>query len=209
MRLRSFVAAMAVLTAGLSPSPVQQKGVPAIIEVQRMAIEHARLAPSEISNWKKRVRYAALLPKFQIDYGLKFYNEVNVNVNDNVYVGSTGSTVGPEEGTYQSNQNANTNIGVKAVWDFSQALFNPDQLAISEETRLLSRERQQILAEVNRNYYAREKAAGEIEFLNKELKADPRSEKIRREIFAKRIEVDESAAALDALTGGWFSRQLK
>lgn len=207
-------AILLALSAVSSPSfgagmEVPSVGAPPIAEVQRHAIEHARLDPSEITSWKRRARLAALLPKLQVSYDRRVKYDVNVDVNDSVYVGSSGTAVGPPEGSYAANSNSDDNIGIKAVWSFSDAIFNPDMLAVSEEARLLARERQAILAEVNRNYYARDRAAGEIAFLKRQLRDDAHPDKIRHEIFLRYITLDEATAALDALTGGWFGRQLK
>lgn len=205
-------AVLIALAASPAPSFVPEATVPShsappIEEVQRRAIEHARLDPSEITSWKKRARLAALFPKLQVSYDRRVKNDVNVDVNDSVYVGSSGTAVGPPQGGYAASSNSDNNIGLKAVWNFDEALFNPDVLAVSEEARLLARERQAILAEVNKNYYERDRAAGEIAFLGQALPRDPRPDKVRREIFLQRVALDEATAALDALTGGWFSKQ--
>lgn len=202
---------IAALSAVSFKPDVSAKSPPAppIAEVQRKAIDYARLAPSEISDWKKKARRSALLPKLQIEYDRRVRYDVNVDVNDSVYVGTSGANVGPESGAYSANQNQDNNISVKAVWSFSEAIFNPELLAVSEEARLLSRERQAILAEVNRNYYERDRLAGEMVFLKEDEKRDPRSQKIRQEMLAKSVAYNEAAAALDALTGGWFGEELK
>lgn len=189
-------------------SAAKVQKVPAIVEVQKKAIEHARLDPSEITSWKKRVKYKALLPRLQIEYDRRVKYDVNVDVNDSIYVGSSGVQVGPEEGTYAANQNNDQNVIVKAVWDFSETIFNPDMLSVSEETRLLARERQAILAEVNRNYYERERIAGELSRLAGDAKKKSNDEKLKQEIFTKQVSLNEANAALDALTGGWFSKQI-
>lgn len=181
---------------------------PHVAEVQRRAIEHARLDPSEITKWKKRARLAPLLPRLQLSYDNHVKNYVNVDVTDSVYVGSSGTTVGPPEGSYKANSNNQNDIGVRAIWNLNEAIFNRDMLAVSSEARQLARERQTILAEVNKNYYGRERAAGEIELLAERLKESPRDEKIRHQILVRRVEIDESNAALDALTGGWFGARI-
>lgn len=212
----SCMTPLAIILALAAYAPGQHFGVstadvatraPAIVEVQKKAIEHARLEPSEITSWKKRVRYKALLPRFQVEYERRLRYDVNVDVNDSVYVGGNGVQVGPEDGGYSANRNNDQNVVVKAVWDFSETIFNTDMLAVSEETRLLARERQAVLAEVNRNYYERERVLGDISRLEHEIRANPKDEKIRQEVFAKQVAFDEATAALDAMTGGWFSRQ--
>lgn len=210
MQLPSIILMIAALMAsspGSNFTSAASSG-PSIVALQRKALEHARLDPSEITSWKKRVRLAALVPRLQLDYSRRLRSLVDVNINDSVYVGASGVAVGPEAGSYQENSDADQNIGVKAVWNFSEAIFNPEMLAVSEEARLLARERQGILAEVNRNYYERTKAAGELSYLENELKKSPRSDKLRLEVLTKRVAFDEATSALDALTDGWFSEEL-
>lgn len=207
---QTIIFVIAALSANPQGAVVSSNAdIPQIAEVQRRAIEHARLDPTEISSWKKRARLSALLPRLQVDYARRVKNAIDVNIADSVYVGSGGVTVGPEEGAYKENADSDQNIGFKAVWNFSEAVFNPDMLAVSEEARHLARERQAILAEVNRNYYERKRLIGEIGFLEEEMRRNSQKDKIRREVFAKRVAFDEATAALDALTGGWFSEELR
>lgn len=182
-----------------------QTTVPPVSLVQKMAIEHARLEASEISSWRKRARLQALLPKLQVGYERRLRNYVNVDVTDTVYVGSSGIVQGPDDKTSASNSDIGQNVEVKAVWSFNEAIFNPDVLNVSAEARALSRDRQFVLAEVNKNYYERERLAGEIKDLSAELKKNPRDPELKKELFAKKVSFDEATAGLDALTGGWFS----
>lgn len=215
MNLCMVIAILAALSGGYSNSYFTTSpadGTPSIVDVQKAAIEHARLKPNEISSWKKRSRLAPLLPKIQLDYGNRLKNDANVNINDSVYVGSQGSTVGPDENAVSQNINTDQNIGIRAVWSFSDAIFNTDMLAVSEEARMLSRERHAILAEVNKNYYERVRSKGEIKFLEERAKITRQRQeldKIKQDIFTKQVAFDESSAALDALTGGWFSETIR
>lgn len=180
-------------------------GVPPVTAVQKIAIEHARLEASEVSSWRKRARLQALLPKLQVGYERRLRNYVNVDVTDTVYVGSGGVVQGPDDQTSQSNADIGQNVEVKAVWSFNEAIFNPDVLNVSAEARALSRDRQFILAEVNKNYFDRQRLKGEIKYLQAELKKNPRDSEIKKEIFSKKVSFDEATAALDSLTGGWFT----
>lgn len=183
--------------------------VPPVAQVQQRAVEHARLDPSEISSWKRRARYQALMPQLQLEYERRLNYDVDIDISDSVYVGSNGVSVGPEEGRYSQTQDADQNVAVKAVWRFNEAIFNPDMLNVSAETRHLARERQSLLAEVNRNYYDRSRLAGEIAYYEEQLKHASNPAKIRHEIYLRRVAFDEATAALDALTGGWFGEQLR
>ncbi len=184
-------------------------GAPPVVLVQQQAIAHARLEPQEISTWRKRARMAAYLPKLQVEYQRRVRDFVNVDVNSNVYVGSNGVTVGPDDNAYTQDYHCDNNIGVKAIWSLGDVVFNQNMLRVSTEARHLARQRQSLLAEVNENYYGRKRLVGEIVLLREELQRAPRSNAVRRELFLKQVACREAGAALDALTGGWFSTQMK
>lgn len=204
--------AIMMLALALGPPAAPAKGdhaVPPITEVQLKAIGHARLEPSEISSWKKRARMQAFLPQLQVEYERRTRSLIDIGINDSVYVGSNGVVVGPEEGNYSYNNNADQNVAVKAVWSLNETVFNPDMLNVSAEARRLAENRQMILAEVTKNYFERERLAGEIEYLEGEIRKSPEPEKIRHEIFLKGVSIKEATAGLDALTGGWFSEKIR
>ena len=190
------------------PTPTAPAKAPPVADVQVRAVEFARLDPAEISTWKKRAKLAPLLPRLEVRYDNHIKDYVNVDVTDSVYVGSSGTTVGPPEGKYNANRNNENDIGVRAIWNLKDAVFNRDMLAVSVEARSLARDRNLLLAEVNKNYFDRDRAAAEISFLSEELKKKPGDAKIRQRIFLCRVAIDEATAALDAMTGGWFGRQL-
>lgn len=211
MNLGALILTLAALSAsgGTCPGKGGQLVEPQIEEVQQRAIDHARLDPQEISSWKRRARLSALLPRLQLDYSRRVKNDVDIDINDSVYVGSSGVTVGPEEGKYSRYDNQDQDVGIRAVWNLNEAVFNPDVLAVSAEARRLARERQVLLGEVNRNYYDRVRLAGVAFHLKKKRARAPRLEKVRHELFLKRVACKEATAALDAMTGGWFSERLR
>ncbi len=199
--LGAVITSFMFLTSGVAG----ESCVPSIVEVQKRAIAHARLDPSEISRWKKRAKLQALLPKVQLEYERRVRDLIDIDINDSVYVGSNGVVVGPEEGSYSYNNNADQNIGVKAVWSFNETIFNPDMLNVSAEARRLARERQALLSEVTKNYYDRERLASD----NERMKVISSSaSKIERQIVLNRIAIKEANANIDSYTGGWFSEQV-
>lgn len=192
------------LSAGLPAIP---EG-PIVQEVQKTAIEYAHIDGEDAAKWKKRAKVAAALPRLQFDYVSRIRNYVNVDVNDNVYVGSDNVVIGPEEGSYKESADAQQSFGVKAVWSLNELIFNRDSLNVSREVLNVVRERNTLLAEVNKHFFDRKKLIGEIfEIVAKKV---PRSEipKKEHDLFIRRIAVEKETAALDALTGGWYSEQL-
>lgn len=209
MIYRAIVLAMLILLLLPNPSKAGESEVPSVEEVQRRAIAHARLEPKEISSWKKRAMYQAFLPKLQLDYERRIRDLIDIDISDSVYVGNNGVVVGPDEGNFSYDNQADQNISVKAVWSFNETIFNPDMLNVSAEARRLAGERNMILSEVTRNYFDRERTIGEISFIREDLIRQPGSEKLERMLRMKMITRDEKSAAIDALTGGWFSEEMR
>jgi len=194
----------AVVTAEQNP-PAD----PSVVEVQKAALAYHHVDQGEVPRWKKRARLSALLPHFEVGYDRRVKNDVNVDISENVYVGSSGVTVGPSEGGYKHNANSDQNVHVKAVWYLGELLFNPEQIDISRESRSLMRERQMLMAEVNKHYYERSRMRGVIDMLERGKMPPDKKKTPEQEIFLARVKYAEETAALDALTGGWFSSRIQ
>lgn len=171
-------------------------------QVAEQALRYARLEPGAIREWERKVRKAALLPRFQLGFERKVKNGVDVNVEDSVAVNSTGITIGPTQSKQVQTGDSDFNFDVKAVWYLDQLLFSRDHLDISQEARYLSLERERILSQVRQFYFQRERGLKEFQLLKQ-----AGAPSLEKEL--KQLEIAEATAALDNLTGGWFSAQIK
>lgn len=181
---------------------------PPVQEVQQVALQYARIDAQDAAKWKKKAKVAAALPRLQFDYGGLFRNNVNVNVNENVYVGSDNVVIGPEEGSYKSSADTSHDIGIRAVWALNELIFTRDSLYVSREALNIMRERAALLNAVNQHYFDRKKLIGEMEELRKMKVQGAEIKKKEHALFLKGLAMEKESAALDALTGGWFSSQL-
>ncbi|MFH1874024.1 MAG: hypothetical protein ABH859_02435 [Pseudomonadota bacterium] len=182
---------------------------PPIGQVQQQALNYAGFDNQEPQKWKKRARISALLPRFQADYSHRVKNLVDVNIDDNVYVGSSGIVVGPEESGYSEGSDLYQSFGVRAVWSLNELLFSRDSLAVSQQALKIMRERNLLLEIVNKHYYERKKLLGEIAILSQANQQQKNNPKLKHQLFLKQITFEQETANLDALTGGWFSQQLE
>jgi hypothetical protein len=91
-------------------------------------------------------------------------------------------------------------LELEVQWDLSKLIFNPDKLKASKEISNLVELREDILTTVNKLYFARRRVQIE-RVLN-----PPQS---LRHAVNVALNIASLTADLDALTGGWFSRQLK
>ncbi|MBU2541836.1 MAG: hypothetical protein KJ593_08055 [Candidatus Omnitrophica bacterium] len=157
---------------------------PTILEVQNQAIEYAEVHPEKINNWRRKVSKKALMPKLTLDadrYVTDLYHWDAGQTPDAILKGD--DTV---------------SWGVSLSWDFGDLIWNSDQTAIDTRSRLMVQLRQDILDEVNRLYFERRRLQITL------LKSPPEDELKKIE---KELRIEELTADLDALTGGYFSRE--
>lgn len=117
-----------------------------------------------------------------------------------------------------SDRDRNFDIGASLTmtWDFRDTAYEPEQIDISREARLVIGLRDDVLDEVNQIYFERLVVASELDALNArgpQSQAPPQpSEGLDQSrahtIVMLSLRLLELEAGLDAWTGGWFSAQL-
>jgi len=178
------------LSAGGDASKIlaQFESEPGIRETQEAAIRYAEVHNEKIREWRKNVKQRAILPTLSV--GVSH----DINNTSEIYTSSTANywTVGPDE--------KSTGWDVRASWDLGDLIWNNDQNNIDVRSRLLVQLRDDILNEVTRLYFERRKLQIDI------LTNPPKSLRMQ---LAKKLRLQELTAGIDALTGGWFSDQVK
>ncbi|MFT5442594.1 MAG: hypothetical protein ACI8W3_001638 [Myxococcota bacterium] len=119
---------------------------------------------------------------------------------------------------HDSDRDRSFGIGASLTmtWDFRDAAYEPEQIDISREARLVIGLRDDVLDEVNQIYFERLVVAGKLDALNARgprIEAPPRrsedlDESRAQSIVTLSLRLLELEAGLDAWTGGWFSAQL-
>lgn len=163
------------------------KDEPAIRDVQNIAIEYAEVHPRKIAGWRTRANISAIMPhlSFGIDRNSSDGLHWDAGQNPDTWV------VGPE--------NESSGWDITFTWDLSELIWNGAQTLIDVRSKLMVQLRDDILDEVTSYYYERRR-------LQIELLDVPSGETHSR--IKKELRVQELTANLDALTGGYFSRQL-
>lgn len=171
---------------------------PGISEVQEAAIQYAEVDLNKIIQWRKQAAKRAILPKVTLDMD---YDQ-DKTISQSVW-GTCGSStipgkyyVGPDDETRYSNQN----WGISLSWELGDLIWNEAQTSIDVRSRLMVQLREDVLDEVNKTYFERIRVKMELDNLSLED---------RKKRFEKELRIQELTASLDALTGGYFSRQLK
>ena len=166
---------------------------PTIQEVQEKAIEYAEVHPQKIKRWRRLSARRAILPKLSIGVnGAK-----NRTLSDSIWGSSSGKHhIGPDDKTVDDN----LGWDVSLTWELGDLIWNSEQVDIDTRSRLMVQLREDILDEVTRTYFERKRVKIDL-FLS-----PPADEKKRIE---QRLKLEELTANLDALTGGWFSREIR
>ncbi len=166
------------------------KAEPKIEEVQKQAIKYAEVAPEKIISWRKQAQKKAILP--QVSIGL------DRNSSDLWHWESGSSTKNDDDSLRRGRDTLDWDV--RLSWDLSELIWNNDQTSIDTRSRLLVQLRDDILDEVNKIYFERIRVKMELDSLQIED---------RKKRFEKELRVKELTASLDALTGGYFSNQIK
>lgn len=169
--------------AGPLGSPVVSG--PTIREVQQVAIRYAEVMPEKIERWRSGAFWRNFLPKFTVELD----RDRDQTIASSTSGGKTSFSVGPED------ESVSLDFGF--TWNLADLVWDPAQTSIDVRSRLMVQLRQDLLEEVTRLYFERKRLMSEFE-------ANPTTDPAL--ISERNLRIEELAAQLDALTGGWFSQ---
>jgi len=158
------------------------KNEPSYMDVQESALKVNEVHPDQIKKWRERLKYRALFPTLRLDYDKSVYGTAGTSTYDGK------SYVGPMD------------WGVSLSWDMGDLIWNNYEDDIDTRSRLKTQTRLEILDDIRRIYFEREKL--EIELANNPPDSPDK-------LLEKQLYLKELTAALDGYTNGYFSRRLK
>lgn len=163
---------------------------PSAREVQKRAIRYGNLGNGKIQRWQGGSRLRALIPSLSFGKKLSFNNNIDVDRggtnNPDVFI------LGPDK------VDKGWDLGLR--WDLGDFIYSDSQTAIDLRQKSNVELRESILSEVTRIYFERRRVQMEIVF------SPPESP---QEYFDLLLRLDELTSQTDALTDGFFSRELK
>ena len=177
---------------GVETGPVLDrfKSEPTIHEIQEIAIRYAEVHPDKIEAWRKAASRKALLPTLSL--GTDMGSNQNVDLD-------RGGTADPDQ-FIQGPKEKSLDWSVGVSWNLGELIWNDDQTTIDNRSRLMVELRDDILNEVTHLYYERRRLQAEMA-MTPVLDVPTQIE--------KEIRLDELTAQIDALTGGYLSKNLK
>ncbi len=164
------------------------KTEPGILEIHKAAIKYAEVDPNKITTWRKQAALKAVLPEVSVGYN----NDTNATVTSATSNGKTTYTLGPDDTSY------GWDFSVK--WDLGELIWNGDQTSIDSRSKLMAELRQDILDQVTKLYFERQRLKSQVAL----MPTNDQAAKIEQE-----IRLQELTASIDALTGGYFSREIE
>ncbi|MFT7579765.1 MAG: hypothetical protein ACI9MR_001431 [Myxococcota bacterium] len=163
---------------------------PTVVAVQRIAARYARVNPSAYNSWVSEAHLAYLLPRRAL---------VRVRIDDDKQTDVRTTSSGTGSLSDLVSQDDELQLEFRAEWDLTRLVFNRDGVAASRQIERLVNQREDVLTTVNKLYYARRQAQIEMEI-------DPPTSV--QKAIRMQLRIDGLTADLDALTGGWFSKQM-
>lgn len=163
---------------------------PTCPEVQKEALGYFNIDKEAVLSFRKGAQLKALAPVLEISGGYAYADTDEATKQDPLY---------PYEkfGYWLEKYAAGYGweLRGKLAWNFPQLVFNAEVLDVASLAGLV----QGILKEVTRLYYMRRR-------LQLDLILNPPADEATR--LTKELRLDELTALLDAMTGGYFQREL-
>jgi photosystem II stability/assembly factor-like uncharacterized protein len=163
---------------------------PSIRKVQEEAIKYAEVSPEKILQWRKAAGKKAFFP--QINIGL------DRNSTD-LWHWEGGSTTQNYDDILRRGKD-NIDWDVSLSWDLGDLIWNDAQTNIDVRSKLMVELRDDILDQVNKLYFERIRVRSELD----NLAIEDRYKRLQ-----KQLKLEELTASLDALTSGYYSKQLR
>ncbi len=162
---------------------------PTVGMIQKQAICYANVSNWKTRRWQWTSRLRALVPSFSV--GKKFSRNNNIDID-------RGGTNDPDKFIFgPPDETRSLDFGLN--WDLSNIIWNSYQTSIDSREKLMVELRDDILSEATRLYFERRRT--QAEFILR-----PPTDPLDR--TNQLLRIDELTASLDALTGGYLTKEL-
>ena len=174
------------------------KSEPTVEATMQAALEYAGITTDRLDGLYTRAQASRALPKkVYYEYTGRFRDtdrpQRKTPVDGNDVVKSDVVTTYKEDQDYDQHK-------VRAEWELSGLVYSSDVLNVYKTMSSTAKDRDRILKDVTKIYYARRKQQIAMDM-------DTSADVVTR--LDQELKLQELTAQLDAYTGGWFSKQLK
>ena len=166
---------------------------PTVAEVQQASLKFFKVHPERVASFRRGAAWKALMP----DLELIFNNETGDTKRtlwDYMYLPNYTSGLWPSKDMEKTSRSS-ISLGVRAHWSLDRLIFNAESLDVASLVGV----QEGLLREITSLYFTRRRLMTAM-VLNPPQ--DP------NEQITEQLRLDEITANLDALTGGYFSKEL-
>jgi len=189
-----------------------RKLAPSIGVVHRVALRHQGLETRVFEDAWRGVRRRGWYPAVALRLGVD-RDEARARDDDEIFVSGERHLLRDED----KDRSLDLAATLTMTWDLRDLAYEPEQIDLSREARLVIGLRDDVLDEVNQLYFERLAVESELAQLRSGSAREPRlgSESIDDpgaallRVGNLELRLEEVTAGLDAWTGGWFSEQLE
>ena len=180
------------------------KNEPTIEATQEAAMVYAGLDSDRLEGLYSRAGASRALPK-KVYYEMTYRDQdrkqpQTVTTYEGGAQGNTSDSWKSKKVTAYKQDTDYMQHKVHAEWELSGLIFNSDQLRVVSQMNSVAKTRDALLKNVTKTYYQRRKA--QIDMIT-----NPPADVTAR--LNAELKIQELTASLDAMTGGWFSSQIK
>lgn len=167
--------------------------------LHQAVLRHAHVSDAEPLLWTRDVRRAAWLPRLQVGLRKNVQQHYDLTLDDTASVTSSGVVIGPRTSNFSSVGDDRVQVDVRMLWSFGDLVFSADRLAISREARAQRTEARTVLMQANQALTLWVQATAVL----LDMQAP------RGGAAMARLQQLQAATVLEALSGGWFSQNLR
>jgi len=164
---------------------------PPVLEVQDAASRYALVHPDTYKTWLSRAAWSNVLPE-------RLTGEFQSTLDDDTTARTTASDSTSSDYTTRD-LDEQLRVKVFAEWDLSRLIFDQDEYNAAKELSKIVTRREDLLTTINKLYFARRQLQAMA------VLTPPKS---AQKALKLELQLAGLTADLDALTGGWFSREV-
>ncbi len=168
---------------------------PTVREVQVAALRFFKVHPDRVAGYRAGAAWKAIVPDIEVTFNTDRGNN-DRRLTDALYLNSP--IVVPLNGNkeYENTTRTGYSLGVRAHWALDRLIFNAEVLDVTSLVGV----QEGLLREITSLYFTRRRL---MTIMGLNPPKDP------GEQITESIRLDEISANLDALTGGYLTRELK
>ena len=164
---------------------------PSVLEVQDAAARYAVVHPDVYKSWLSRAAWSNVLPE-------RLTGEFQSTLDDDTTARTTASDNSSSDYTTRD-LDEQLRVKVFAEWDLSRLIFDQDEYNAAKELSKIVTRREDLLTTINKLYFARRQL---------QAMAVLTPAKSAQKALKQELQLAGLTADLDALTGGWFSKEV-